>query len=240
MEFSKLSAVPRESRGKGPARRLRTKNLIPAVCYGPSQPTLHLSIDPKSLTHILSGPLGRNTMIALDIPGSDPQHVLVHDWQVHPIKRTLLHVDFLTLDVQKEVEIKVPLECTGRSLGVQLGGNLVQVYRELPMRCLPKDIPAKVTVDVTSLEIGQSIQAGTLALPAGVTILLDPHQTVLSVVAPKKEAEVVEAAPAAEGAEGEATAEGAEGEKPAAEGDKGEKGEKPEKSDRKSSRDKKE
>ena len=221
MEFTKLSTTIRESRGKGAARRLRNKNLIPAICYGSNQPTLHLSINPDMLKRILSGPFGRNTMIALEIPGSEDKHVLVQDWQVHPIKRKLLHVDFLTVNIHDKVEVHVQVECLGRAVGLLKGGNLIQVFRALPIRCLPQDIPSKIQVDVTNLDMGHSLQVGSLTLPAGVEVLLDPHQTIVSVVQPKKEVEVVEAAPeAAEGAEGEAAAEGAEGEKAAAEGEK--------------------
>lgn len=206
MEFVKIQALPRTERGKGPTARLRREGRIPAVAYGRGRDALTLSISPKELLTALEGPFGLNVVMEIAVGESNPFTALVSDYSYHPMTRALEHVDFLQIDLDKPVDVEVPLIATGKAAGVVTGGVLRQVFRKLPISCLPKDIPQSIEHDVTPLDQGQAAKGSDIKLPAGVTLRLPPEQTVFSVVAPEAEP-VAEAA--AEGAAAAAPAEGA-------------------------------
>jgi len=218
MEFSKLQTQLRTGTGKGPARRIRRQGLVPAVVYGPGIETIKASIEPRALVQALSGPLRTNTVIelTLDKPAKDTPkeiHVLVRDHQYHPVSRQLLHVDFLAIDVNKTIVIDVPIETRGRSVGEQTGGTLTQIYRELPIECLPKDIPVSFEIEVSALDINDSLCVSDLTLPESVTCSLPPDTSIVTVVAPRAEEEEPEEDEEGLEGEGEEGAEGEEGEK---------------------------
>jgi large subunit ribosomal protein L25 len=213
MEFVKIQALPRAERGKGPAARLRREGRIPAVAYGKGRDAVALSISPKELMTALEGPFGLNVVMEIAVEQSSPFPALVSDYSYHPITRALEHVDFLQIDLDKPVDVEVPMIVTGKAAGVVTGGVLRQIFRMLPISCLPKDIPQTIEHDVTALEQGQAAKVADIKLPDGVTIRLPAEQTVISVVAP-------EAEPVAETPEGVAAvaapAEGAAAAAPAA------------------------
>jgi large subunit ribosomal protein L25 len=119
------------------------------------------------------------------------------DYQYHPVTRELLHADFFKISMDQPVDVDVPFELTGKAAGVIVGGILRQVYRKLPLRCLPTKIPAKITHDVTALELDDHVHASDLALPEGVSVRLPPEQTVAGVVTEKKRGLEEEPAPGA-------------------------------------------
>ena len=198
MNVTKISASARTTSGKGQARRLRREGLIPAVAYGKELDTLSLELSPKQLTDVLVSDYGTNSVLELDVDGRALK-VLLADYQFHPITRELLHADFVQIHDDREVDVEVPLELTGKSQGVVMGGVLRQVFRRLPVRCLPKDIPVKVTHDITELELEQQVKAGDVSLPTGVAVRLPATQTIAAVVGEKAKDEP-EAEAAAEGA----------------------------------------
>src|SRR5690606_21037008 len=110
-----------------------------------------ISVSPKDLEDILLSDRGRNTVIELDVDGQDKLTVLLNQYQYHPVSRRLLHADFYQIDLKDQVRVEVPFELVGRSKGVVMGGTLRQVFRLLPVRCLPERIPVKITHDVTEL-----------------------------------------------------------------------------------------
>jgi large subunit ribosomal protein L25 len=208
MEFLKLDATVRKRRGKGPARRLRARDLVPAVLYKKGQPTTAIAVNPGRLVKALSGPLRTNTVLSLELADSPKDvpaecKVIVRDHQFDPVTRQLLHVDFLALDVDKKFLFYVPFITTGRSIGEQTGGVLSIVYRTLPIECLPAMVPATVTVDVSSLDIHDTLSVSDLELPKDIAIELPPEQTVVQVLTTRIE-EVEEEAEGEEGEEGEA------------------------------------
>jgi large subunit ribosomal protein L25 len=239
MELRKVTATARPESGKGASARLRKTGLIPAVAYGKNLPVQSLSIKPGDLSSVLSSAHGRNSVIELDVAGEKKLTVLIREFQYHPLSRELLHADFVQIALDQPVDVDVPLEPVGKAKGVVDGGILRQVYRRVPVRCLPEKIPVKLVHDVTTLELNQHILAKDIAVPEGVTIRLPPEQTVLAVamekiVVEEEEAKPADAAAAAAAAAPGAAAAGAtgaapEGEKAEGEADAKGAGKKPEK-----------
>ncbi len=196
MELRKFNATVRAENGKGASARLRKTGQIPAVAYGKNLPVQNLSISPADLSSVLTSEHGRNSVIELDVAGQKKLTVLIRDFQYHPLSRELLHADFVQIALDQPVDVTIPLDATGKSKGVVEGGVLRQVYRRLPVRCLPEKIPVKIVHDVTELGVNEHVLAKDLAVPEGVTIRLPPEQTVLAVAFEKQVVEEEEAKPA--------------------------------------------
>ncbi len=213
-----LEAQPRTPGGKAEAGRLRRTGKIPAVAYGKELASTPLSITPKDVVTILKSERGKNTVIQMKVSGKD-LNVMIKDFTVHPVDRALRHVDFVEVKLDKPVDVEIPLIATGKPVGVTAGGILRQVYRMLPVRCLPGVIPLKVEVDVTHLELGYAVATRDVKLPEGVAARLPAEQTLVAVVAPEKEKaedEASTAPAAAAGAPGAPGAPGAAGAAPTA------------------------
>ncbi len=199
MQTISIKAARRAQSGKGAASRLRRTGQVPAVAYGKSLPSQALSVSPAQLTQVLASERGRNTVVELDVEGTEKLMVLLCDYQHHPLSREFLHADFYQIKLDEPVDVDVPLELTGKAQGVILGGTLRQVYRKLPVRCLPEHIPVKITHDVTSLGLDGYVPTRDLSLPEGVTVRLPPEQTLIAIVK-EKQAPEEEAAAGAGGA----------------------------------------
>jgi large subunit ribosomal protein L25 len=182
MDAIKVTASRRDGSGKGAARRLRNEGRIPAVAYGKGLPTQSLAIAPDAIKSVLASARGRNTVVTLDVDGKAGLTVLLSDFQYHPVTRQLLHADFQQIHLDQPVNVEVPLELTGKAAGVVAGGTLRQVFRKLPIRCLPGQIPVKIGYDVTELALDGHVPVKDLALPEGVSVRLPAEQTVASVV----------------------------------------------------------
>ncbi|HKQ68291.1 MAG TPA: 50S ribosomal protein L25, partial [Polyangiaceae bacterium] len=187
MDIIKLDAKVRNQAGKTYARRLRSEGQVPAVAYGKGLATVALSVPPKGLIEVLKSEHGQNTVVELGIDGSKKLTVLLREYTVHPTSRELLHADFVEIKLDEPVDVEVPFVCKGKAAGVVLGGILRQVYRRLPIRCLPEQIPALLEHDVTPLNLGDHVKASELSLPKGVSVRLPADQTVAGIVAPEKE-----------------------------------------------------
>jgi large subunit ribosomal protein L25 len=212
MEVGKLTVEVRNTTGhKGASRQLRTQGKVPGVCYGASvngriEP-LPIIVDVRALKKALDPVRKQNTVINLTIEGgAQPQslHALVKDYQLHPLRREITHVDLLAIDPNKEVLAEVPLEFMGKPKGAIEGGMLRIVLRGLEVRAKPSDIPVKLVVDVSPLEIGDVIHVSSVELPAGVTVITGRDLAVVTCAAPEEakvaapgEAVAAEAAPAA-------------------------------------------
>ena len=190
-----LAAKPRQAAGKGAARRLRQEGLVPAIAYGKALPATSIAVGPKEVAAILRSELGKNTLIELDLDGKKLL-AMIKDFTVHPLARSLEHVDFVEVKLDQPVDVHVPLVTTGKAVGVAKGGVLRIVHRLVPVRCLPNLIPVKISTDVAHLELGEHIATQDLKLPEGVVVRLPATQTLVAVVAPEKEVEEV-AAPVA-------------------------------------------
>lgn len=213
MDKLELQVDLREAGGKGAARRTRATGNVPAVVYGIGADTITLQVDERSLSAIVR--MGANQIIDLKGPdGFDDRLVLLKELQQHPVSRQLIHADFYTVDTSKTIEVDIPILLEGKCIGVELGGVLDLVIRDLHVRCMPLAIPSSFTVDVTEMNIGDSKNTSDVALPEGVELAMDPDLTLVQVATPRVE----ETPEEEEGAEDEAAAEAADGDKPAAEG----------------------
>ena len=177
MAMNLLTVETGRTRGTRPSRRLRRSGRVPAVIYGMGEHAVAVSVDQADLRGALSTAAGLNALITLDIEG-DRQHSIVKDLQRHPVRRDMLHVDFLRIDPDHEVEVEVPLVLFGEAKKVtQASGMVDQVMHHLPLRAKPADIPTEVTVDISELEVGSSLRVSDIEFPAGVTPGGDPDST---------------------------------------------------------------
>ncbi|HEX3764702.1 MAG TPA: 50S ribosomal protein L25 [Kofleriaceae bacterium] len=216
MEVGKLTVSLRGRSGKGGSRKLRAQGKVPGVCYGASvegriEP-LPVTVDVKQLRSALDPVRKRNTVISLTIEGgAAPRalHALVKDVQLDVLRRDITHVDLLAIDPDKEVRAEVPLEFTGKPKGAIDGGQIRIVLRSLTVHAKPNDIPVKLVVDVSPLEIGDVIHVSAIALTAGVNAVTGRDLAVVTCAAPEEEKAAEAAAPGAEGAAAAAPAAGA-------------------------------
>jgi large subunit ribosomal protein L25 len=214
-----LEAKARTQTGKGPARQLRVKGLIPAIVYGKHlSPPVQVSVDPLLVKKAIATPHKLNTLITLKIEGVGEKNVLLKDYQQDPVTREILHCDFINVRDDEQVKVQVPLVLVGKAIGVAEGGILSQQRRELELWALPKAIPEKIEADVTNLKVAQALHVNDIKLPAGVTVKTTVNYTLAVVAIPEKEEVVVVAAPVAgaavagaPGAEGAAAAPAAGG-----------------------------
>jgi large subunit ribosomal protein L25 len=212
-----LQAEVREGRGKGAARRLRAAGKVPAVMYGPGAQPLALAVEARALSHALGTDAGVNALIDLQVAGHDQHLAMARQLVRHPLRGSIVHVDFLLVDRDKPITVDIPIHIEGESPGVKEGGVLEHHIWSLHVECRPGDVPERIHVDVTSIQIGDSVHVSDLNIPPGVAVLTAAEEIVFSCVvpqAPKLEEEVAplegeeaEAAAAAAAAEGEGKAE---------------------------------
>jgi len=201
-----VEATLRQERGKNAARRIRRTGQIPGVLYGGSGEPVVLAVNAKAVASILRSEAGHNTIFTVKLPSGE-HNVLLKDWQVDPVKGSLLHVDMLRVAMDVRIRVKVPVHTFGEPQGVKLQGGIFEmVTREVEIECLPKEIPDEFKVDVTELMIGKQLRAADLSLDAQkMKLLTDPQRVIAHVVALRAEEEEkpAEAAVAAEAAPAE-------------------------------------
>ncbi|GAB4222590.1 MAG: 50S ribosomal protein L25/general stress protein Ctc [Acidobacteriota bacterium] len=200
----------RQDLGTNAARRLRRGLAIPAVVYGGGREPQPVVVDPRPVEHVLETERGLNTLIQLRVAGRDLKRmVMLRDVQRDPVTESLLHCDFVRVEMDEPVEATVAVRFEGTPVGVKNEGGLVEyVHREVTVRALPAEIPAHLVADISELHVGQHFEAGNLPLPEGVELITDPNETLCTIVVRHAPAE--EEAAAAEAAEGEVPAEAGE------------------------------
>jgi large subunit ribosomal protein L25 len=199
-----LQADTGRTTGSRPSGRLRAEGRVPGVVYGLGQDPQSVSVLWRELRVVLTGEAGLNALIDLHIDGASGDLVIVKELQRHPVRRDVLHVDFLRVSRDQAITVEVPVVLHGEAAALRDGGVVDHVLYALAISAKPADIPNEITVDVTELEIGGAIRVGDLQLPAGVTTDVDPEDAIVTASV----AQSAEASPA-EGEEGEG--EGAEG-----------------------------
>jgi len=193
---------PAEGRGKNEARRLRRGGRIPAVLYGARKDSVAVTLDPKQVARILHSESGHNTIFDLQV-GSEHTKAMIVDWQLEPVKGSLLHVDMKRIAMDERIKVKVPILLQGEAAGVKTqGGVLEQLLREVELECLPSDIPGHIEVDVTELVFGKVVRVSDLPRTSQIRFLTDANYPVAHVISIKEEEVAapveagVEAAPA--------------------------------------------
>ncbi|MBI1751123.1 MAG: 50S ribosomal protein L25 [Acidobacteria bacterium] len=193
-----LVVPKRESFGKAATRDLKKSGMIPAVVYGLNEPPVAIAISPKAVARVLASDAGMNSVMFLQREGTDiKRHVIIKDLQRDPISGRLRHVDFMRVDMTVKVRVKVPVRLLGIAIGVKSqGGVLDFAHREIEVECLPSIIPSHIDVDITNLNVGDSIRFEQLALVPNVVLTGDAHQVVCSLhgKAAEEEAAVTAAA----------------------------------------------
>ena len=185
-----IEAAPREAGSSNEARRMRRERKLPAVVYGGGKESHTITLDPGEIVSILKSESGQNTIFKLKIADGSEENVMIFDVQIDPIKRSLVHADLLRIAMDVTIEVSVPLLIVGEAAGVIEGGVLDHSLRELVITCLPADIPESIEVDVTDLEMNQSIKVEDIQVSANVTVVTEADRSVASVVPPVSEADL--------------------------------------------------
>lgn len=165
-----VTAFPRTKEGKGASRRLRTTGRVPGVIYGAGKDAQSVEFDHKALLRHLKLEAFHSSILDMTLEGAKDR-VLLRDFQMHPFKEQVQHVDFQRIDPKKKVHMAVPLHFLNAEIspGVKLGKGVVQhIINELEIQCLPDDLPEYIEVDLKDLELGHSIHVSELNLPKGV------------------------------------------------------------------------
>lgn len=217
MEISEIEAAIRTTTGKGAARAARCEGNVPGVFYGPGEKAVSVLLKAKQFQTRVSAVRGQHL---LRLKSSDPnladKVVLVKEVQIHPVTHAVLHADFYSVDLTKRTKVRVPLDFVGKAEGVILGGVMQPIEREVEIVCLPMDIPNSIPVDVTHMNVGDTLHLSDIPMPPGVEAAFEIDSPVVVITAPtveeapvaaveeevtpavteeKKEAEVKEAAP---------------------------------------------
>ena len=215
-----LAAKRRQETGKGVARRLRAAGQVPAVLYGKDQEAVSLTLDAREALHLFQSISVENTIVNVRIDDDKEElETLVREIQMHPFRPDIVHVDFYCIERGVTLEVDIPANYVGTPQGVRDGGILEVILHEFRVKCIPSKIPEKIDVDITALDIGDSIHASEISMDEDVELVTDPGQTVCLVSAPRAEEEVVEEGE--EGVKGEEGVEGEDTEEGASDGEEG-------------------
>ena len=190
MEYIDLSATVRTETGNGPARRLRAEGRCPAILYGSNTEPVMMAVDAHEFEISLRRS-GSASFFNLTIDGyaGGKTLAMVKELQRNPVNGQIVHIDFYEVDLKRKLTVKVPVHTVGKCQGVELGGLLQVIRRELEVNCLPSNIPSSIEVDVTELQIGDSVHVEDIPLADGVEIPHDVDFTVITVLTPKMEEE---------------------------------------------------
>ena len=192
MELIELKTNIRTTVGNGPARRLRQAGRVPAVFYGPKTESVLLSVNKNDLDLIFKK--GRISQIILNLVIQNngetyTRPAMIKELQVHPVSRNYLHIDFYEIDMDRKVTVRVPVVTTGQSVGIERGGILQIIRRELEVQCLPFEVPKSIEIDITDLDMGDSIHVEDISLDGEVEFFSEANLTVLTMLSPKVEEE---------------------------------------------------
>ncbi len=206
-----IEAAQREAGSSNEARRLRRERKLPAVVYGGARESYPITLDPREIVSILKSESGQNTVFKLKVADGSEENVMIFDVQINPITHSLQHADLVRIAMDVAIEVAVPVELVGEPVGVRLNQGVLDIsLREITVQCLPGDIPDLVEVDVSELDIHDSIRVEDIELPGKVTLVTEPDRSIASVVPPVSEEELeadlgvegeepVEGVPAVEG-----------------------------------------
>ena len=215
-----IEAQRRTPGGKNVNLRLRKAGKMPAVLYGAGKEPRPVTVDPASVRDILYSDAGRNTIFTVTVDGGEQTNAMVKDYQLDPVRGSLMHADFMEIAMDQLLELTVSIELVGEPEGVKLGGGIMDtVTRSITVECLPSDIPDSIEVDVSHLKINDYIRVKNLPVNPKVKVLTEPEVVIVTIVPPIKEEAPVEAPE--EAAEPEVIKKGKVAEEGGEEGQKG-------------------
>lgn len=187
MKKVSLKVSKREKAGKGASRAIRREGQIPAVIYGEKKEPVKISVDPSDMLSIMNQKGLFTKQFEISVDGDDPELTMCNDIQLHPVKDTVLHIDFMRINQNKEIHLEIPVEIIGRETckGIKEGGVLNIVRRVIEVICKVKAIPEHLTIDITDLEVGDSYHVQEMQLPEGVRLVDEEEDyTILTIAAP--------------------------------------------------------
>jgi large subunit ribosomal protein L25 len=200
MERITIHAEKREEKGKGAARTLRRKDMIPAILYRAGG-SLPIKLPKKEISQFINTTTGHQMMVSLQFADGESKLALMKEYQIDPTQRELLHADFFEVSLTEKVRVSLHIITTGEPVGVKRDGGILQnVLREIEIECLPDKIPGQISIDISGLEIGQALHVSDLKLEEDVKVLTDSDEVIVNIIAPIVEKEVapaVEVAPEA-------------------------------------------
>lgn len=203
MERITINVEKREETGKGAARSLRRKDIVPGILYrgGGSLP---IKLPKKEVMQFINTTSGQQVMVTLRFSDGESKLALIKEFQVDPLRRELLHADFFEVSLTEKLKVNVRILVTGEPIGVKRDNGILQYHlREIEIECLPDKVPGHVDIDASGLEIGQSLHVRDLKLGEDIRVITEPGEVIVNVIAPLVEA----AAPAEEAVPAEAAAE---------------------------------
>ncbi len=194
MEIGELKISVRNDKGKGAVRKLRAKGLVPGIFYGPGEESVKIAIDSNTLKTAIGGHEDANPIFNIIPEGEEAKRlegnrVVLKETQYNILTHEYLHVDLLKIDMAKKLTVEVQIHYTGKPEGVKTGGILQEVRRKLEIDALPSDIPESINVDVSGLNVGDSLHIQDVKLPEGCETDTSVNYTVVTVIAPKVTAE---------------------------------------------------
>jgi large subunit ribosomal protein L25 len=185
----RVQAKQRQGRGKNDARRARREGMVPITVYGGGAETVAAVAPARDLAAILRSEAGRNTIFTIEVDGMGETEVMFHDRQIDPVKGRLIHADLTRLVKGQKIEVTVPLRLVGEPVGVkEKQGVLEQVVREIEIRCQPRDIPDSIDIDVSNLDVHDTLHVSDIKVAEGVEILTDAELVIATVGIVKEEA----------------------------------------------------
>ncbi|GAB3805391.1 50S ribosomal protein L25/general stress protein Ctc [Virgibacillus kimchii] len=188
-----LKAEIREDLTKSATKEARNKGRLPAVLYGKDKEPKTISLDSIELVKTVRDE-GRNAIISLNIEGEKPVDVMLHDYQMDPIKEELIHADFYIVDMSEEMDVEVSLRLDGEAEGVRDGGVLQQPLYVLQVRAKPREIPEEIAVNISELKVGDSITVADLETADNYEVLDEPETTIATILAPDTVDDIEESA----------------------------------------------
>lgn len=192
MDLIELKTKIRTTTGNGPARRLRMSEQIPAVLYGQKTEPVLLSVNKSDLEQVFKkGGIGQVILnLVIQKNGeTTTRPAMIKELQTHPLSRNFIHIDFYEIKMDQKITAKIPVVTTGMAKGVEFGGILQIIRRELEVECLPLAVPESIEIDISDLDIGDSIHVGQIRVEGEIEFLEDDNYTVVTVLSPKMEEE---------------------------------------------------
>ena len=186
---AKLKASLREDLARSNTKQLRADGFVPSVVYGKEKDPITVAVNNIELQKTIRDE-GRNAIISLDVEEGEAVDVMLHEYQVDPIRDTVIHADFYVVDLTQEMDVEVSINLVGEPVGAKEGGVLQQPLYELLVRARPADIPEEITIDISELNIGDAISVADLEGAEGYEVIEDEDTTIVTVTAPEEEEEL--------------------------------------------------